>query len=260
MSAPDFEASLDEGRLAALVASHAEGFRTAAPFPHVVIDGFLDDDDARAVVAAFPAPSAPGWVHYHDYGRTEKLAMVDEATMPEPLRNLMWALNSGRVVRFLEQLTGIEGLVPDPHLVGGGLHRIEAGGFLDVHADFNRHAALSLERRLNLLLYLNPGWDESWGGELELWDRDAGCQRRVSPVMNRCVVFATTDDALHGHPEPLRCPPERARCSVALYYYTNGRPAAEQSAPHTTLYLGAEGEGPRRPGLATLARRVIRRA
>lgn len=251
--------SIDEVRLAALAEQHAPGFATAAPFPHAVIDGFLEPSLADELARGFPEPTAEGWDHYADSGRTEKLAMVDESRIPDLHRQVLWALNSGPVVRFLERVTGIHGLLPDPHLVGGGLHRIEAGGFLDVHADFNRHAVLRLDRRLNLLLYLNPGWDDAWGGALELWDAE-GCVQRISPVHNRCVVFATTDDALHGHPAPLACPPDRARCSMALYYYTNGRPQAERSPAHSTLYVGGPGASPAgSPRLRRLRRGLARR-
>lgn len=233
--------SLSPERLESLADEHRSGFASGSPFPHVVIDDFLLPECAAELVAAFPSRDEGSWDHYQDGGRTEKLAISAETAMPPIFRQLVWGLNSGPSVCFLERLTGIDGLVADPHLVGGGLHRIEAGGFLDVHADFNRHTVLRLDRRLNLLLYLNPDWDDSWGGSLELWEPDGDrAARRIAPVLNRCVVFATTDGSLHGHPHPLACPPERARCSVALYYYTNGRPSDEQSAPHSTLYVGAD--------------------
>lgn len=253
----DLRASFDEARLRAMGEANAAAFAAAEPFPHVVLDGFLDDDLAARLAAGFPATDDARWVRYQDHGRTEKLALADEGAMPPLFQQVLWALNSGVVIRFLEALTGIGGLVADPHLVGGGLHRIEAGGYLDVHADFNHHTVLKLDRRLNLLLYLNPDWDDAWGGHLELWDADHRCVQRVAPVLNRCVVFATTDDALHGHPEPLACPPERARCSLALYYYTNGRPEHERSATHSTLYVGDPGTAP--PGVLGTARRLAGR-
>ena len=88
--------------------------------------------------------------------------------------------NSETMVDFLEQLTGISGLIPDPHFWGGGLHQIERGGHLKVHSDFNWHEELLLDRRLNMIVYLNEDWDPEWGGGLELWDRDmTACQERV---------------------------------------------------------------------------------
>lgn len=138
---------------------------------------------------------------------------------------------------FLERLTGISGLIPDPYFTGGGVHQIERGGHLGVHADFNVYERLRLDRRLNLLLYLNRDWQEEWGGHLELWNSGmTTCERRVLPIFNRCVIFSTTDSSYHGHPDPLRCPPHRTRRSLATYYYSNGRPVEEQSDGHSTLF------------------------
>lgn len=215
----------------------AAAYRTASPFPHAVLDDFLPADVAAEAAAAFPGANDIEWDLYTDGGRTLKRTTDDEAKMPPALRQLVGQCNSGAMIRFLETLTGITGLVADPTLAGGGLHRIEAGGFLDVHADFNHHPHLDLDRRINVLLYLNPGWDPAWGGALELWDRSMQrCERSIEPVLNRCVVFDTTDSSFHGHPSKLACPPEQARCSLAFYYYSNGRPEAERSAAHSTLY------------------------
>ena len=102
-------------------------------------------------------------------------------------------------LEFLESLTGIDGLIPDPYYEGGGLHPIVPGGFLKVHADFNWHKDLKLDRRLNVIVYLNRNWKEEYGGHLELWNREmTRCERRVLPIFNRCVIFSTTDFSYHG--------------------------------------------------------------
>jgi Rps23 Pro-64 3,4-dihydroxylase Tpa1-like proline 4-hydroxylase len=141
-------------------------------------------------------------------------------------------------------LTGIEGLLPDPHMQGGGIHQIHRGGFLRVHADFNKHPKFGLDRRLNLLLYLNKDWQEEYGGEIELWSRDmARCERRILPTARRCLIFSTLSDSYHGHPHPLTCPEGMTRKSIAMYYYTNGRPAEEQRPQHGTLWQKLPQEG-----------------
>ena len=177
-------------------------------------------------------------------GRQEvKLATDHSRVIPPFTRQVLDQFNSEVMIDFLQELTGIPGLIPDPHLWGGGLHQIERGGHLKVHSDFNWHEELLLDRRLNLILYLNPEWQPEWGGALELWDREmSACQESVLPVANRCVVFNTTDFSLHGHPDPLMCPPDRTRRSMALYYYSNGRPAAEVSRSRTTDFRPRPGE------------------
>ena len=118
----------------------------------------------------------------------------------------------------------------------GACTRSGAEGFLKIHADFNRHKHLQLDRRLNAILYLNQDWDEAWGGHLELWDRTVASRVSLAPLAGRLVCFATDDYSYHGHPDPIRCPDDRFRRSLALYYYTNGRPAEEVSSGHTTLF------------------------
>jgi Rps23 Pro-64 3,4-dihydroxylase Tpa1-like proline 4-hydroxylase len=163
--------------------------------------------------------------------------------MGKATRLLLYQLNSATFINFLEELTGIDGIIPDPHFVGGGLHQIERGGYLKIHADFNRHKKLSLDRRLNLLIYLNQDWQEEYGGHFEMWDRDmTRCEKKILPLFNRCVIFNTTDFSYHGHPEPLTCPPDRTRRSLALYYYSNGRPAEEIAGGHSTLFRPRPGE------------------
>lgn len=166
--------------------------------------------------------------------------------MGEMTRSLLYQLNSSTFITFLERLTNVDGLIPDPHFVGGGLHQIERGGFLKMHVDFNKHERLRLDRRLNLLIYLNKDWQEEYGGHLELWDKDVTqCSKKILPVFNRCVVFTTTDFSYHGHPEPLTCPEDRSRKSLALYYYSNGRPASEirrGHSEHSTLFRARPGE------------------
>jgi hypothetical protein len=122
------------------------------------------------------------------------------------------------------------------------LHQILRRGYLKVHADFNKHPQFGLDRRVNVLCYLNRDWQPEWGGQLELWDADMQCPvQSIDPVFNRMVIFTITDTAFHGHPDPLRCPPDRTRRSLAFYYYSNGRPAAEDAGVHSTLFQ-------RRPG------------
>ncbi|AFY77847.1 hypothetical protein Ple7327_2561 [Pleurocapsa sp. PCC 7327] len=219
-----------------LVTKYREVYAQAQPFPHVIIDRFLPETVLNGILNEFPKPGAINWKKFENVAE-KKLASTSELQMGEITRLLMYQLNSSIFVSFLEKLTGIEGLIPDPHFVGGGLHQIEKGGYLKIHADFNRHDRLLLDRRLNLLLYLNKDWQEEYGGHLELWDPEMiRCQKKILPVFNRCVIFNTTDFSYHGHPEPLNCPEGRTRKSLALYYYSNGRPAKEVSGQHSTLF------------------------
>ncbi|MGH9029295.1 MAG: 2OG-Fe(II) oxygenase [Acidimicrobiales bacterium] len=221
--------------LSDLARDTAVRYRGATPFPHVVLDDFLPEAVLDEVLEEFPGVDDGAWWRF-DSDRERKLGSPDQAMMGRSTQHLFAHFNGPTFVDFLSEMTGIGGLVPDPHLFGGGLHQIEPGGFLEVHADFNLHPLTRLERRLNVLVYLNRDWQESWGGELELWESDMSqCAERIQPVFNRCVVFSTTDTSYHGHPVPLSCPSGTTRRSLALYYYslpaTLGAPAE-----HNTVF------------------------
>ena len=213
-----------------------ESYLNAKPYPHVVFDNFFDPYLVDQILQEFPAPGTIAWQKF-DNAKEIKLASSKEATFGSAARLLMYHLNSSTFLNFLSGVTGIPHLIPDPEFEGGGLHQIVRGGKLGVHADFNKHRSMNLDRRLNLLLYLNKDWKEEYGGHLELWDREMkGCQSRVLPVFNRVMVFGTTDFTYHGHPTPLQCPEGWTRKSLALYYYSNGRPAEEVTGGHSTLF------------------------
>lgn len=213
-----------------------EQYQNARPFPHIALDGLFPDERLETVLASFPKPDEIEWRKFES-PTEKKLGYWHESTLAPELQLFLYEMNSAPVLQFLEKLTGIEGLIPDPYYGGAGPHQILPGGFLKIHVDFNVHPLLRLDRRLNLLVYLNQDWKEEYGGHLELWDREmAACERRILPVFNRTVVFSTTDTSYHGHPQPLACPEGRSRKSVSFYYYTNGRPEEERSAAHDTIF------------------------
>jgi Rps23 Pro-64 3,4-dihydroxylase Tpa1-like proline 4-hydroxylase len=237
--------AFDRERLEKVAESQRDDYRRASPFPHAVIDGLVPDTVLDQLVAEFPPPSDE-WRSFDDVHQKKYGASHLELELGPVTRNVLAEFNSSTFVDFLQILTGIEEpLIPDPHYKGGGLHQIVPGGYLKVHADFNLHPAFGLDRRVNVLLYLNRDWQPEWGGQLELWNRTmTSPEQRIDPVFNRMVVFSITDTAFHGHPDPLRCPPDRSRRSLAFYYYSNGRPEHERSEQHSTLFQ-------RRPANAT---------
>ncbi len=234
-------------RLEQLATTAVTHFRTNQPFPHIVIDDFVPAEVLEEVVRDFPAPDALPWKVFHNC-EEKKLGFSEIERLPASLRAVLQFMNSAPLLRFLERVTEIENLIPDPYYVGGGLHQIRRGGHLGVHVDFNRDERLGLDRRLNVILYLNKDWPEEYGGHLELWDGQMqACRQRIAPLFNRCVVLPVTEESCHGHPQPLTCPENRTRQSLATYYYTNGSPDAVPA--HSTIFRA-------RPQDRTLARRL----
>ena len=222
-------------------AEHAASYQNAAPYPHAQFDNFLENWAAKKAMEAFPGVKDAGWIHYiHVNEKKHGLNKLD--LIPSFLREVIQALNSEEFVASLSELTGIEGLKPDPTLEGGGLHQSKRDGFLNIHADFTVHPhKRNWRRRVNLLVYLNEDWKPEYKGDLELWSRDMSeCVEKISPVFNRCVIFNTDEDSYHGLPEPIQCPEDMTRKSIALYYFT------EEKAPprkRATNYRARPGDG-----------------
>jgi 2-oxoglutarate-Fe(II)-dependent oxygenase superfamily protein len=196
-------------------------FRESHPYPHVHLKEFLDPDVAGEMADEFPGMATDAWTRYK-HPNENKVGLAKRSLFPPLLGEVVDELNSEAFVHWLSQLTGIPDLLPDEMLEGGGLHQSGAGGFLNVHTDFsNHHYHKHWRRRVNLILYLNPGWHQQWGGALELWDREMRrCVVKVPPLFNEALIFRTDEISYHGFPDPLRCPEGESRKSLALYYYT----------------------------------------
>ncbi|MEZ5032989.1 MAG: 2OG-Fe(II) oxygenase [Saprospiraceae bacterium] len=232
---------LDLDRLKHLLPGLADQYAAGKPYPHIAVDDFLHEDVARLAMEAFPDVKDAGWIHYvHVNEKKHGLNKLD--LLPSPIRQLIEECNQPEFVALLSKMTGIPNLLPDPSLEGGGLHQSKRGGYLNVHADFTVHPhRRHWRRRVNLLIYLNEGWEANWGGALELWERDMSqCGKQILPVFNRAVVFNTDEDSYHGFPDPITCPEDVTRRSIALYYFTE-----EEHAPsmRATNYRARPGDG-----------------
>jgi len=238
---------VDRQRLLGRLPALQSAMRTAQPFPHVVIDDFLDESAARRAFESFPSPDSGEWIHYKHVNE-RKIGRSAISAFPEIHRLIAASLGEPFFLDFLSQLTGVDDLIADPHLEGGGLHQTETGGFLSVHTDFSAHSRNpSWVRRVNVLVFFNLDWKEAYGGELEFWDADVNrCVTRIAPVFNRCVIFPTTARTYHGHPRPLACGEGVTRKSMAFYYFTENenragarstryRPRPEDSAIQRAL-------------------------
>lgn len=203
-------------------------WRAATPFPHAVIDGWWDSDLLDAVAAEFPAADDPRWVTYPDPKEYGKRAGGPEC-WGEYTQLMMHALRSPGMCELLATVTGTCPLTSD--VIGGGMHMTTKGGRLASHLDFNIHPAdPTLERRLNLLVFLNRSWQESSGGTLFLGDNE---QVKVLPEHNRTVIFETGPDSWHGHPDPIS--DDVLRKSLAVYYYAPRRDHICKE--HSTVWL-----------------------
>jgi len=221
-----------------------EQYNSAEPFPHIAFDNFLPPAALDKCLEQFPkTANSDSQTFDRDQERLKTSYQPDH--LSPSVQTIFHALNSRPMLQFLEGLTGIKGLIPDPYFLGGGFHEIKNGGHLSIHADFNHHKILDLERRINLLVYLNKDWDDDYGGQLELWSNDMSeCVVSVRPDFNKAVVFNTTQESNHGNPNVVANPHGQSRKSIALYYYTATWDGTQQNK--TTQFRMRKGSDDRR--------------
>lgn len=208
-------------------------FRDADPFPHLVIDDFLNADVAESIHAEVRRTDCAVNAS-NDITQKKKVACNDWTKFDDVTGSLIAYFNSWEFIRPLETIAGIDGLFGDPFLEGGGIHQTSNGGFLKMHTDFNWNAKLRADRRINTLLYLNKDWKPEHRGELILQKVGGESKATVEPIFNRLVVFNTNDKTLHGHPAPLDFPEGYSRASIAMYYYSTGIPVDERTRGKST--------------------------
>jgi len=206
-----------------------EAYLNAKPFPNITLNNFFSEDFLNIVLDEFPDLTKLNESQDYNTKNEIKLSNNNYKKFSKNIKLFIDYLNSENFISFLQDLTSIkEKLVSDPDLQGGGLHEIKKGGILKVHTDFNRHPFLNLDRRINVLIYLNKNWEESYGGHLEFWNKNmTKCKKKISPNFNTMNIFSTTNFSNHGHPAPLNCPKNISRKSIALYYFSSGRPKNE---------------------------------
>lgn len=231
-------------------------FREAQPYPHVHLKEFLDPELAGEIAREFPDMATDAWTRYK-HQNENKLGLAKRSLFPPLLGEVVDELNSEAFVQWLSRLTDIPRLLPDGMLEGGGLHQSGPGGFLNVHTDFsNHHYHKHWRRRVNLILYLNPQWQEAWGGALELWDREMHqCVVKVPPLFNEALIFRTDEISYHGFPDPLRCPEGESRKSLALYYYTAEADAEVKT--RSTNYRPRPEDGALKSGMIWLDKQAV---
>lgn len=218
------------------------------PYPHCVIDNFFDIDIANKLyenINDFILKNNNSMIisnkSLYEYN---KFSFREIEKLPLLLKNTFIYLNSKEFIKKIEKLSGIPDLIyGDVKLRGAGIHVIKHEGYLGMHTDFNAYYHPihgKLDRRINLLIYMNKDWKSEYKGDLLMYHPDNISEVKcIQPIFNRCVIFNTTNKSVHGHPEPLTVPKDIYRKSIAVYYYTknkNGMFDFEGDPQHSTLW------------------------
>ncbi len=211
-------------------------------FKYLMFDGFFKPESAEQILGAYPTVDMGSWDGTTYVNQKNKFALTKFGADHPVLQNAFDEFNGDKFLNIVKSIVDINDLVADDELFGGGLHQSVNGAFLDVHVDFNYHATTKYHRRMNAIVYMNKNWRKEYNGYLELWDMDKKKQLEyIEPIFNRCVIFETNEVSFHGHPKPLNTPEGITRKSMAVYYYTPGRPENETASEHNTIYVNTEG-------------------
>jgi hypothetical protein len=196
------------------------------PFYYHIIDNFLEEKTAIKISKEFPQYNSDVWFCYENPLENKKTCN-NWYYFGEETYKLFSYLNSHEFISKIKKITGIKNLYPDIGLHGGGLHIHGRGGKLNIHLDYSIHPKLKLQRKLNLIIYLEENWDSHWGGNLEFWSHNSKLNKpkekvvTVNNVFNRAILFDTTQNSWHGFPIPITCPKDKYRKSIAVYYLTD---------------------------------------
>ncbi len=193
------------------------------PFDHCIIDNFFNRKIAYALEKEFPKFNSEIWHQYNNPIEVKKVCNNWNA-FPELTYKVFNYLNSDQFLKTIRKVIFKNTkLYSDIGLNGGGWHIHKQGGKLNTHLDYSLHPKLGLQRKLNIIIYLNSNWKKEWDGNLGLWsneseERPGKLVKEIVPKFNRAILFDTTQNSWHGLPNPLKCPNDEYRKSLAVYY------------------------------------------
>jgi len=206
------------------------------PYPHTTIKNFLPVETVKKAENEFNEIAKKDDAGCVEFQKTKRV-LYNYSKMPPTAKEIIDFLYSENFIKILERKFNLSNLKADWKLFGGGLHESFRGGFLKVHSDFIYMRKSKLKRVLNLLLYLNSNWNKDWGGAIELWDKKmSNCVKSLLPDLNNTIIFRTDNGSNHGFPDPMTCPQDVSRKSLALYYYVEEKSILPVSIKRRKLF------------------------
>ena len=212
----------------------AQAHAVTSPVPYTIIDNFFPEELFKTLSFEVDFLQESDWTVFSNDVSYRKECR-NFASTPR-IQSMAYSFQGSEFLKWIEQVTGLEKLVADPHYRGGGITRVSRGDSLGLHNDFNWNEQIRLTRRANLILYMNAEWQTEWGGELELWDFDrTECLVKIEPKPNRLAIWNYDERLIHGAPHPLNCPEHIARQNFIQFYY--GSNATHETPPHRSQFV-----------------------
>ena len=201
----------------------ARNYGKEGPFNHIIIDNFFIEDLAMKLFNEFPNYEDKRWHNYDNPIEVKKICN-NWNLVPKNTYQTFQFLNSPDFINLISnEILNQKKIYADYGLNGGGWHIHKKGGKLNPHLDYSLHPKSGKQRKLNIIIYVNPNWSEDWGGQLGFWDNSSAekpgeLKKIIWSKFNRAVIFDTTQNSWHGLPNPIKCPKEESRKSLAVYY------------------------------------------
>lgn len=200
---------------------YKEEYKNGKPFENIIIPSFFEEEIANEINDNFPLINED-WNYYNN--PIEHKYSLNKLDKYPKIKKIIDYLQTKEFIEYISKITGIEDLEADAYLHGAGLHVYPNNGKLDIHLDYNIHPITKMERRVNLIIYLNKDWKEEYGGFLKLYDENLNEIKTNNVSMwNSAILFRTSDISYHGLPEPIKCPEDKYRKSIAIYYVSKPR-------------------------------------
>ena len=151
------------------------------------------------------------------------------------IEEVIFAFQDQRIVTIIGEICNIHHPIPDENLYAGGISMMGKNQFLNPHLDNSHDKDRELWRVLNLLYYITPNWDESYGGNLELWPQGLKKQQTtIHSKFNRLAVMVTHNQSLHSVSPVLY---DGYRCCISNYYFSK-TPLLAEDRFHITSFRG----------------------
>jgi hypothetical protein len=215
-------------------------YTNSKPFEHVVIPNFFRPDVAERIYAQFPHPDDT-WFKYDN--PFEGKCIFNTFKPEDPMKSVIDSLYTPEFLQYMSSISGIEKLESDPHLNAGGLHAYTRNGMSGVHLDYTIHPITGKERRLSIMVYMSKDWDESWGGNLKMWDENLENDVTLKhSLWNTALIFRTNGKAYHGFPEPIKCPEGAWRKVIGIYYVTDPTKESLENPRRNAHYFAEPGK------------------
>lgn len=210
-------------------------FKDASPAPMIVLDDFFPEDTAKNLSKEIDSIDADLCRKFTRNG--SYMEECNNLSLMPLAQDVIGQLHSQTFMKWLNQVTGIDHLIPDPYLIGAGYSRSFKGDSLKNHIDFNWNDTIKLYRALTLIIYLSEGWQEEWGGNLEFSSFDnQDSINKVYIKWNRAIIWQHHESCFHGYPEPIDCPADQSRKTLRLFYYVSNQEPLKDQPPHRSLY------------------------